>query len=171
MCTVVHALLVHAALYMRMCTVAMPARACLGAAVVAHGTLHSGVCLQHYCAILSAQLVLRFALPRCADVHYDTVEPLEAPFKTKQNKTGRALTEPSLKCYLVPFLLPSPFPHPHTTQSGRAQRTLQSPSHKKPKALTFVSKDDGTLPLFCFASSGPLALLTRVLSSVQQVVL
>ena len=63
---------------------------------------------------------------------------------------------PSLLLYL---------PLPHTTQSGRAQRALQSPSHKKPKALTFVSKDDGTPPLFCVASSGLFALLARVLSS------
>ena len=84
--------------------------------------------------------------------------------------TGCALTEQSLKSYLAPLSL-SPFPHPHTAQSGRAQRALQSPSHKKPKALTFVSKDDETPPLFCFASSGPLALPTRVLSSGQQVVL
>ena len=51
-----------------------------------------------------------------------------------------------------------PLPPPHTAQSGRAQRALQSPSHKKPKALTFVSKDDGTPPLFCFASSAIVCL-------------
>ena len=119
MCTVVHALLVHAALYMRMCTVAMPARACLGAAVVAHGTLHSGVCLQHFYAVLFALLVLRFALLRCADWRCELIGPLAAPFKTKQNNTGCALTEQPLKSYLARLLLS--LPPSHTTTEGIAK--------------------------------------------------
>ena len=69
--------------------------------------------------------------------------------------------------------LPPPLsrPLPYTTQSGLAQRALQRPGHKEAKVLTFVSKDGGTAPLLCFASSGLFALQARVLSSVQPVVL
>ena len=112
--------------------------------------------------------VLRCAPPTIRRSAVSTFGPSRRPSKQKQNKTGCALTEQPLKSYLAPL---PPLPPPlHTPQDG-AQRALQRPKHKKPKALSFVSKDDGTPPLFCFASSGPLALLARVLSLVQQVVL
>ena len=165
-------------LHMCMCTVArMVYGCCTRFTSVLEGT---GLCSWRSirgrgCSVsrvpLFAWLVFsRFAPPtaqRRSALHYKW--PPRGALQNK-NKTGCALTEHSLKSHLAPRPS-SPFPSPaHTTQGGLAQRALQRPSHKKPTALTFVSKDDGPPPLCCFASPG-LLCLAGVLSSVQQIVL